>query len=58
MHNNEKYACDATSFNIFIAESGEPITDLEKLTLQHLKLDNERLVMESEMLKKNRKKYH
>ena len=39
-----------------IIESGEPITDLEKLTLQHLKLDNERLVLESEMLKKESQK--
>nr|XP_022312542.1 protein draper-like isoform X1 [Crassostrea virginica] len=37
-------------------KSGEPITDLEKLTLQHLKLDNERLVIESEMLKKESQK--
>mgnify|MGYP003685947017 CR=1 FL=1 len=37
---------------ICLWKTPEPITDLEKITLEHLKIDNQRLLLESEKLRK------
>lgn len=47
------------SFYVFLfkfIELKEPITDLDKMTLEHLKLDNARILLETEVLKKESQK--
>ncbi|XP_078327558.1 uncharacterized protein LOC111116617 isoform X1 [Crassostrea virginica] len=50
-------ACSEGWRNDFCNERApEPITDLEKITLEHLKIDNQRLLLESEKLRKESEK--
>ena len=55
MFNEKRFVILCIFFFKFI-ELKEPITDLDKMTLEHLKLDNARILLETEVLKKESQK--